>query len=153
MLKYLPALIIAASQIPAPSIANSTCSNYWTNPKTGQEECLDLKNGLPTTPAPTSDVEVQPPDTPKGYKFLTENELGDRYFIQLGKLKKRGRRTYSSARVRTHPKFGEKKFDMYSIWCDRREFTTFGMNSVTFYAGSEGSIGYAIWDAACNREK
>jgi hypothetical protein len=153
MLKYLPALFIVASQIPAPSIANSTCSNYWTNPKTGQEECLDLKNGLQTTPA-NPDVEVQPPDTPKGYKFLAENELGDRYFIQLGNLKKRGSRTYSSARVRTHPKFGKKEFNMYSIWCDRREFRTVdNKDSVTFYGGSQGSIGYAIWDAACNREK
>jgi hypothetical protein len=116
MLKYLPALIIAASQIPAPSIANSTCSNYWTNPKTGQEECLDLKNGLPTTPAPTSDVEVQPPDTPKGYKFLVQNELGDRYFIKLRKLWKSGSRTYSGATVQTHARFKKKNWTNYSIW-------------------------------------
>ena len=153
MLKYLPALIIAASQIPSVNAQQSQCLNYWVNPTTGVEECLNLQQGLPPTPVVNPDVEVQPPDTPKGYKFLAQNEFGDRYFIKLGNLKKRGRRTYSNARIRTHPKFGEKKIDFYSIWCDRRQFRTLGVNSVAFYGGSEGSIGYEIWKAACVREK
>ncbi|MGM3309811.1 hypothetical protein ACSQ6I_28215 [Anabaena sp. WFMT] len=162
MLKYLPALFIVASQIPAPSIANSTCSNYWTNPKTGQEECLDLKNGLPTTPAPTSDVEVQPPDTPKGYKFLAQNELGDRFFIKARNPWKAGSRTYSGATVRTRARFKKENWTRYSIWCDRRILTINSdsdipiastRNPASLYAGSEGSIGYEIWKAACVREK
>lgn len=153
MLKYLPPLIIAISQIPAVNAQDSQCLSFWINPKTGIEECLNLQKGLPPTPAANPDVEVQPPDTPDGYKFLAQNEFGDRYFIRVGNLKKRGRRTYSNARVKTHPKFGEKKTDYYSIWCDRRQFTTIDRYSVTFYGGSEGSIGYEIWKAACVREK
>lgn len=153
MLKYLPALIIATSQIPVVA-QQSQCLNYWINPRTGVEECLNLQNGLPsTTPATSTDTEAQPPDTPKGYKFLAQNEFGDRYFIKIGRRFKIGKKTYSSLTVRTHPKFGQKKIDSYSIWCDRRQFTTFGVNSVTFYGGSEGSIGYEIWKAACIREK
>lgn len=150
MIKYLPVLIIAASQIPALAIANPTkpqpCANFWVNPKTGVEECFDFRNGM--TPIPVR----QPQTTPDGYRFLTENEFGDRYFIRVGNLKKRGSQTYTTARVRTFPKVGRSNTDLYSIWCDRRVFRTIDINSVTFYAGSQGSVGYAIWEAACKGE-
>jgi hypothetical protein len=150
MLKYLPALIIAASQIPVAAIANpqpQPCTSFWVNPKTGVEECFDFKNGM--TPIPVR----QPQTTPDGYRFLTENEFGDRYFIRVSGIRKIGSQTYATARVRTYPKIGRSNTDLYSIWCDRRQFRTIDINSVTFYGGSQGSVGYAIWEAACKREQ
>lgn len=45
------------SLIPLLSTAQTSCGNFWVNPETGQEECLD---GVLTSPSPLSEPDDSP---------------------------------------------------------------------------------------------
>lgn len=61
------------------------CTNFWVNPETGQNECLNFDSGnsnsKPVTPPPVQ-PQTQPTQSPaKNYLLIFESENGDRVYI------------------------------------------------------------------------
>jgi hypothetical protein len=50
------------SLIPLASTAQTSCGNFWVNPETGQEECLD---GVLSSPSPPSEPDDSPTPEPE----------------------------------------------------------------------------------------
>lgn len=76
--------VAACWHFPVKVLAQQTqCNNFWVNPQTGQNECLDFDSGnsKPVTPPPPQQ-QTQPTKTPaKNYMLIFESENGDRVYI------------------------------------------------------------------------
>ncbi|MBE8968702.1 hypothetical protein IQ277_21510 [Nostocales cyanobacterium LEGE 12452] len=85
---------ISSFSLPTVLAQSSGCSNYWVNPSSGKEECLDGRS----LPPQASQVVPQQQKEPDGSVKVFEGRNGDRAYIRLNSIRKFAR--YGQNRVR-----------------------------------------------------
>ncbi|MEA5578263.1 hypothetical protein [Anabaena sp. UHCC 0451] len=156
MYKYLPKLsvfLVAVTASPfllLPATAETRCLNYWVNPATGKEECLNL----PIKKQPVVDAK-KPADTPAGFEFLTKSEKGEHLFIQVNNTRRVDGILQSFPTVVTKKLNGKMYDTRYQVSCNQRlvyitSSSDYAVNnSLSIVVSEPGTIGYMIWDRSC----
>lgn len=139
-----------------PAIAKPSCINYWVNPATGKQECLNIKNDLPVKQKSVVDP-VRTSDLPTGFEFFKETEIGDRLFIKSSKVRLINGVNRSFPTVITKTFNGKRYKTKYDINCDRQQIhissttnSNYTLNqSLPIVVSQPETLEYMIWDSNC----
>lgn len=183
MLKNLVISAIAISTIcslPKVLAQTSSCSNFWVNPSTGKEECLDGRS-LPPQVQPVSQEQKEAAGSVKVF----EGRNGDRSYIRLNSIRKFNRYGENKVHFSLTSFFGHMKVggsvkdnsiyvadcNSYSMRLD--SFYTYDSNNeivdgISYGTGSNAryqttappplvtvqpnTLGYAAWEHVCSNK-
>ncbi|WP_341532282.1 hypothetical protein WKK05_41245 (plasmid) [Nostoc sp. UHCC 0302] len=144
-----------------------SCTNYWINPKTGNEECFG-SGALPTAPAQQTTEEIP------GHKLIAVNTAGDKIYARINSLKRSSERQGWQNRgylvvitKYAYPVEHGGAVESSSSYAANCNYPSLSLRGYTTYApdkyildsvsGStpmspvqEGTSGYGIWQYICS---